>query len=51
VPLAAGDDPQRFVDSVRDYADNLLLEMRQVAPEADISIAARVLPGIRGHAG
>ena len=37
-----GDDPQRFVDSVRDYADNLLLEMRQVAPEADITIASRV---------
>ncbi|WP_293764217.1 acetylornithine deacetylase [uncultured Aquitalea sp.] len=37
-----GDDPQRFVASVRDYADTLLLEMRSVAPEADISIEPRV---------
>lgn len=32
-----GDQHERFVSSVRDYAANLLQEMRQVAPEADIS--------------
>ncbi|MEQ6290724.1 acetylornithine deacetylase [Vogesella sp. GCM10023246] len=32
-----GDQHERFVSSVRDYAVNLLQEMREVAPEADIS--------------
>lgn len=33
-----GDGPERFVSSVRDYAATLLLEMREVAPEAEIEI-------------
>ncbi|MCD5363912.1 acetylornithine deacetylase [Chromobacterium aquaticum] len=33
-----GDSPERFVDSVKDYAATLLLEMREVAPEADVQI-------------
>ncbi|MEN3032120.1 acetylornithine deacetylase [Chromobacterium amazonense] len=33
-----GDEPQRLVASVADYAETLLVEMRQVAPEADIVI-------------
>lgn len=33
-----GDEPERFVASVADYAATLLLEMRAVAPEADIVI-------------
>ncbi|AUH51141.1 acetylornithine deacetylase [Chromobacterium sp. ATCC 53434] len=37
-----GDDPQRLVSSVSDYAANLLLEMREVAPEADIVIEPAV---------
>lgn len=32
-----GDSHQRFLESVQDYAANLLAEMRQIAPEADIS--------------
>lgn len=38
-----GDNPERFVSSVRDYADSLLLEMREVAPEAAITIEPLVL--------
>lgn len=33
-----GDDPQRLVASVSDYADTLLAEMRAIAPETDIAI-------------
>ncbi|WP_312854508.1 M20/M25/M40 family metallo-hydrolase [Paludibacterium denitrificans] len=33
-----GDRPERFVESLRDYATTLLPEMRQTAPEADIII-------------
>ncbi|OQS39386.1 acetylornithine deacetylase [Chromobacterium haemolyticum] len=33
-----GDGPERFVSSVRDYAATLLLEMKEVAPEAEIEI-------------
>ncbi|MPQ71983.1 M20/M25/M40 family metallo-hydrolase, partial [Pseudomonas sp. MWU12-2323] len=37
-----GDDPQRLVSSVADYAATLLQEMRQIAPEADIVIEPTV---------
>ncbi|KZE34902.1 acetylornithine deacetylase [Crenobacter luteus] len=33
-----GDDPQRFTDSLLDYVGQLVGEMREVAPEADIRI-------------
>ncbi len=38
-----GDDPQRFLRSLREYADTLRAEMQTVAPEADILIEERVL--------
>ncbi|BAK77253.1 acetylornithine deacetylase ArgE [Pseudogulbenkiania sp. NH8B] len=37
-----GDQPERYVDSVRDYASNLLEEMRAVAEESDITIEPTV---------
>ncbi|UTH73915.1 acetylornithine deacetylase [Chromobacterium sp. IIBBL 290-4] len=37
-----GDNPERLVESVRDYAATLLLEMREVAPEADIQFEPAV---------
>jgi acetylornithine deacetylase len=37
-----GDQHQRYIESLRDYAATVLAEMREVAPEADIELEALV---------